>query len=575
MTKKRRTRLPKSTWWKSDGYFTLSAEVVRALGQSRSLTGSEIYYLFHELGIEERFRNFWQSRKLLQEIGMGDQAAAAEDDDRSDHLVRVGDCAWAIGNEEEARDAYEESERLGVLQGVGGLARLNFAQQRWAECLDAFRRACPSQEYYERYQQLVHSLDEDRNEQFEFLHQEYPDVSPCFVSEGKYMLQAVTMAAWRCEMLREEVVSDIARYFEVAEKDVQRIAKAQQGNPGEFQRLRKRVVPKKATSGMEHEDVMRIGRTDRSLQLCELVLAATTVSKDVAASIDAFLARGREDALDEAVRQCGQFVDEYAGELVLTDALEKRRRQIARLPGRHLALIRRFCPVCRFWPSNYLDVYLELMTGLDVSIEAGDIINGILQLQWYKTKYEIDDTKQSGKKGGLGKTEISRDREWLELLLKDYVPAFERAWLSSRDDAIAVLHSSYQHLKQRWLEARQGERWVNEAMLGKALVALFGKEKVKRHARPVWLSPQHLDFFVEDLSIAVEYMGLQHYEPVSVFGGEEALQATRERDQRKRRLCEGMGVRLFDVRHDEDVGQRAKEIYNEVLTAPGASTGDA
>ena len=558
-----------STWWKTDGRFTLSAEVIRALGRSRSLTGAEIYYLYHALGIETRFRHFWESRKLLQEVGMGDQAAAAEDEEMSDHLVRVGDCAWAIGNEEEARDAYEESERLGVLQGVGGLVRLSFAQQRWAECLEAFRRACPPPDYYDRREVLLRSQDKDRNDQWEFLNQEYPGVSPYFVSEGKYMLQAVTMAAWRSEMLSEEVVSEIARYFGVKEVDVQRIGKAQQGNAQEFPRLLRLVAPQKAKSGMGHEDVMRIGMTDRSARLCDLVLGADSVSGEVASCIDAFLARGSEDALDEAVRLCSQFVDEHAEAMVLEDALEKRRRQIARLPGRHLSLIRRFCPVCCFPALHYLDVYLALMAKLAVPIEAGDVINGILQLQWYKTNYKIDDTKASGTKGGLGKAEISRDREWLELLLRDYAPAFDRTWLLSRDAAIAALHSSYEYLKQRWLAARQSERWVNEAMLGKALVALFGGEKVKQHARPVWLSPQHLDFFVEDMGFAVEYMGLQHYEPVSVFGGEEALQATRVRDQRKRRLCEGMGVRLFDVRYDEDIGQRAKQIYNEVMATPG------
>ena len=83
--------------------------------------------------------------------------------------------------------------------------------------------------------------------------------------------------------------------------------------------------------------------------------------------------------------------------------------------------------------------------------------------------------------------------------------------------------------------------------------------KVHRHARPVWLSPQHLDFFLPRYRFAVEYMGAQHYEPIAMFGGAQSLADTKSRDERKRTLCERMGVALVYVRHDEDI-QSARDL---------------
>ena len=127
--------------------------------------------------------------------------------------------------------------------------------------------------------------------------------------------------------------------------------------------------------------------------------------------------------------------------------------------------------------------------------------------------------------------------------------------------ALAHLHATYTFLRERFMLSRQTERWVSEQRLFDAIVTLFGNADVVRHARPVWLCPQHLDIFLPRHSLAIEYMGLQHYEPVAVFGGPSAFEAMKIRDQRKLELCSRMGIELVFVRHDEDVGIRAREIH--------------
>jgi hypothetical protein len=88
----------------------------------------------------------------------------------------------------------------------------------------------------------------------------------------------------------------------------------------------------------------------------------------------------------------------------------------------------------------------------------------------------------------------------------------------------------------------------------------FKPSEVFQHAQPIWLAPQHLDVFVPDQSLAVEYMGQQHYEPIDYFGGQDGFRNTVERDERKRCRCKQLGITLLHVRYDEDIAQRVKQI---------------
>jgi hypothetical protein len=111
---------------------------------------------------------------------------------------------------------------------------------------------------------------------------------------------------------------------------------------------------------------------------------------------------------------------------------------------------------------------------------------------------------------------------------------------------------------------RIGEGWLNETQLFRLLGAIFPERKVIREARPAWLGNQRLDFFIPDLSLAVEYQGEQHFKAVERFGGESALRKTRLRDARKRRICEENGVRLvyFTYADDLSVERVEKRLRN-------------
>lgn len=89
---------------------------------------------------------------------------------------------------------------------------------------------------------------------------------------------------------------------------------------------------------------------------------------------------------------------------------------------------------------------------------------------------------------------------------------------------------------------RVEQGWIAEAALFEAVRATLPGTCVVRHGRPRWLGRQHLDIWIPRHRIAVERHGAQHFHPVEPFGGQEALEATIVRDQRKAVLCRANGV---------------------------------
>jgi hypothetical protein len=75
-------------------------------------------------------------------------------------------------------------------------------------------------------------------------------------------------------------------------------------------------------------------------------------------------------------------------------------------------------------------------------------------------------------------------------------------------------------------------------------------------------SKMQLDIFVPDDGIAFEYQGRQHYEPIPLFDGEDALQDVRRRDEEKRRACMEAGITLIEVPYTWD---RTREYIDNLL----------
>lgn len=116
-----------------------------------------------------------------------------------------------------------------------------------------------------------------------------------------------------------------------------------------------------------------------------------------------------------------------------------------------------------------------------------------------------------------------------------------------------ILREAEDHLRTQFGLPRIGEGWVSEMTLYNAVKELM--PDAQHQARPQWLTPQHLDIYIPSRKLAIEYQGKQHFEPVSYFGGEEALLRTKDRDLRKMEKCKAHGVKLIYWNYDEPINE--------------------
>lgn len=59
------------------------------------------------------------------------------------------------------------------------------------------------------------------------------------------------------------------------------------------------------------------------------------------------------------------------------------------------------------------------------------------------------------------------------------------------------------------------------------------------------------DFFIPSLNAIIEYNGIQHYESVDYFGGQEAFERQQERDMALRQYCKEHKIKLIEIPYTE------------------------
>lgn len=105
---------------------------------------------------------------------------------------------------------------------------------------------------------------------------------------------------------------------------------------------------------------------------------------------------------------------------------------------------------------------------------------------------------------------------------------------------------------------------IGERKCAKILADLFPNHVfIKR--RPPWLEGLELDLYCEELSLAVEFNGLQHYRFTPYFHKtEDDFIKQVERDKRKADICDKRGVRLIVVKSLMDVESLLRNKKNEL-----------
>ena len=65
-----------------------------------------------------------------------------------------------------------------------------------------------------------------------------------------------------------------------------------------------------------------------------------------------------------------------------------------------------------------------------------------------------------------------------------------------------------------------------------------------------------LDLYIPELKLGFEYNGIQHYEAVEHWGGEQNLVEQQKRDVLKRQRCNEKEVNLITIRYDEPLSEK-------------------
>ena len=67
------------------------------------------------------------------------------------------------------------------------------------------------------------------------------------------------------------------------------------------------------------------------------------------------------------------------------------------------------------------------------------------------------------------------------------------------------------------------------------------------------------DFYIPDQNILIEYQGIQHYESVDIFGGEDQFKLQQKHDKMKSDYAKSNNYNLIAIPYIEDTFSKIKE----------------
>lgn len=96
--------------------------------------------------------------------------------------------------------------------------------------------------------------------------------------------------------------------------------------------------------------------------------------------------------------------------------------------------------------------------------------------------------------------------------------------------------------------------------------------KITKQKTFSWLKykrKQKLDIYLDDYNVAIEYQGIQHFQPVywraySEKRAQNNFQQLQKYDNNKRVLCESHNVKLYYINYNDDLETKLNEILNDI-----------
>ena len=74
------------------------------------------------------------------------------------------------------------------------------------------------------------------------------------------------------------------------------------------------------------------------------------------------------------------------------------------------------------------------------------------------------------------------------------------------------------------------------------------------------------DFYLPDHNVCIEYNGLQHYKPITWFGGEEGFIKQQKRDIIKMEYCKNNNIPLIIIKYNEPIVIKLDSYFIQILS---------
>ncbi len=568
-------KLDESFWIDDRGNWELPSFLTRSLchaARDKQIGYSELYYILDSLEAKERFADYWDNPNFYQSTGLSDHAIHKVDKKRDGWRTEQGNLAWEAGDTNAATEFYKQSIMHGdsCYSGWGGLFRISFSKGNYELCSDIFLNLCPPHEFYSKdcYPLESKYLNSRKHPNFHKKHslgtlnEQRKGTSPYFISTSLIMAKAVIYSLLQSKQINSDSILSVSDFFELPNEDVSSLSSILHEDKTGLDKITNYIIPKHKEQNNTLKSLLKAGETERAVKVVKNILNNQKLVTDLTERLYAFLSEGQEEILDEVISTNPPFGCDDMDRIIFEQALE----QIAAMEiadDRQLLLLRKFGLITtspwmgspikkKFGLEPYSLVFehiIKLATNTGENPNPIDVLIGIIN---------------AGSRLGFSPNRevVCKNQDWSLALLTEFLGAGNPPTPSSSyEDLVEYLKNAYEFLEQKYIDARTQNRWVNEELLTKAIRSLFGKDNVEQHAHPLWLTPQHLDIYLPKFNLAIEYMGKQHYEPVEYFGGQKGFEDTIKRDERKKDICQRMGIELIYVTHKEDVGKRAIEIH--------------
>jgi hypothetical protein len=89
-----------------------------------------------------------------------------------------------------------------------------------------------------------------------------------------------------------------------------------------------------------------------------------------------------------------------------------------------------------------------------------------------------------------------------------------------------------------------------------------GIKYIFQHKIKIDNSYHYYDFYLPDHNMLIEYNGLQHYKPITFFGGEKGFEYLKQRDKTKEKYCLDNKINLLILSYKDDIEKTLKTKLN-------------